>query len=166
MCREEFRSVENISLTVDADSFASRRSFGEDDGEGHSCRVLQLSYVPVRSQEKLSVHRRNWKTVRMVLPWNEFWIAAFVFSWNRFTFFFAFFFFLEQSLSYNLVEVLYWWRRQAYFYMKTIESLGIAVSRRLHRLRRWATWTRLQLVRVAGLVVWSCWSTSLFLNPF
>ena len=64
--------MENVSLIVVADSFASRRSFDEDDGEGHSSRVLQLSYVPVRSQEKLRVQRLNWKPVRIVLPRNEF----------------------------------------------------------------------------------------------
>ena len=38
---------------VVADSPAGRRSFDENAGEGHSCRVLQLSSLPVCSQENL-----------------------------------------------------------------------------------------------------------------
>ena len=51
--REGFRKGGKHAADVVADSPAGRRSFDENDGEGHSRRVLQLSCLPVCSQENL-----------------------------------------------------------------------------------------------------------------
>ena len=55
-----------------ADSSAGRGSPDENDGEGHSCRVVQLLRVPAQSQENLRIQRCYWELVRIVLPRNEF----------------------------------------------------------------------------------------------
>ena len=72
MLREGFRSVENISLTWLPTHLQVADPFEEDDGEGYSSRVLQLSCVPVRSPQNLRVQGRYWKLVRIALPRNEF----------------------------------------------------------------------------------------------
>ena len=57
---------------VVAEPLVSRRSLDEDDGEGHSCPVLQQSLVPVCSHEGLREQKRHRKWMRIVLPRNEF----------------------------------------------------------------------------------------------
>ena len=68
---------------VVADSFASRRSHDEDNGEGHACRVLQLTLLETREMSFESLPAEFDGTGSL------------------------FFFGERQSLSHNLVEFLY-----------------------------------------------------------
>ena len=67
-----FRSVENNSLTWLPTHLQVADPLTKAMEKGHSCRVLQLSCVLVRSQEKLTHTKRHWKLVRIMLPRNDF----------------------------------------------------------------------------------------------